>query len=170
MKKNFLLVFILFLFSCEPDDICLSTIADTPKMIIIFYDHSSGQKKEVQNLQIKGSENSNVYFEKTTDSIALPLKNLEKITGYSLTNNYSDNVNQLLNTDDILINYEYNYVFVSRACGYVSNFPNFKISRKALIAARNSRRAICIPMQTCMPVPKLYSLASLPKITLSGWS
>ena len=122
MKKNFLLVFILFLYSCEPDDICLSTIADTPKMIIVFYDHSSGQKKEVQNLQIKGSENSSVYFEKTTDSIALPLKNLEKITGYSLTNNYSDNFNQLLNTDDILINYEYNYVFVSRACGYVSNY------------------------------------------------
>ena len=122
MKKNFLLVFILFLYSCEPDDICLSTIADTPKMIIVFYDHLSGQKKEVQNLQIKGSENSNVYFEKTTDSIALPLKNLEKITGYSLTNNYSDNFNQLLNTDDILINYEYNYVFVSRACGYVSNY------------------------------------------------
>ncbi len=113
--------------SCEPDDICLSTIADTPKMVIVFYDDSNGLKKEVKNLQIKGLENSNIYYQKTTDSITIPLKNLDKTTAYSLTKNHSENTNQTENSDNILINYEYNHVFISRACGYISNYDLNKI-------------------------------------------
>ena len=70
--------------SCEPDDICLSSIPDTPKLIIVFYDESSGLKKEVIDLKIQGSNNEKIYQYKTTDSIAVPLKNLEKISNYLL--------------------------------------------------------------------------------------
>mgnify|MGYP003325646123 CR=1 FL=1 len=62
MKKN-IVIFIIgfFISSCEPDDICLTSIPDTPKLIIGFYDMSSGLKKEVENLKIQGFDKLKYY-------------------------------------------------------------------------------------------------------------
>ena len=124
MKKNIFLFFLSFiiLLSCEPDDICLTTIPDTPKLIIVFYDESSGLKKEVTNLKIQGYNNEKIYQFKTTDSIAVPLKNLEKITSYSFIKDFKENNDNSGNNDNILINYQYNHIYISRACGYFSNY------------------------------------------------
>lgn len=124
MKKNIFLFFLSFiiLLSCEPDDICLTTIPDTPKLIIVFYDESSGLKKEVTNLKIQGYNNEKIYQFKTTDSIAVPLKNLEKITSYSFIKDFKENIDNSGNNDNILINYQYNHIYISRACGYFSNY------------------------------------------------
>ena len=66
MKKSIILFFIsCIIFSCEPDDICLSSIPDTPKLVIVFYDESSGLRKEVANLKIQGSNNEKIYQFKT---------------------------------------------------------------------------------------------------------
>ena len=55
MKDTVLIIFITyFLSSCEPYDICLSSISDTPKLTIGFFDEASGQKKDVTNLKIQG--------------------------------------------------------------------------------------------------------------------
>ena len=111
--KKYILIFIIgfFISSCEPDDICLTSIPDTPKLIIGFYDMSSGLKKEVENLKIQGFDNEEPYQFSTTDSISIPLKNLEKTTSYSFTKNFNENIASSGNDD-----------YISRACGYISNY------------------------------------------------
>ena len=123
MKKYiYFLILSYFIISCEPDDICLTSIPDTPRLIIGFFDESSGSKKEINDLKIQGLDNNEFYFYETTDSISIPLKNLEKLTNYLFTKNFDENTGTNGNDDHILINYQYNHIFVSRACGYVSNY------------------------------------------------
>ena len=111
-----------YLISCEPDDICLTTIPDTPKLIIGFFDESTGLKKEVLDLKVQGNNREEIYLFQTTDSISLPLKNLEKITSYALVKNFNENINDLGNRDHFLVSYQYNHIYISRACGYMSNY------------------------------------------------
>lgn len=111
-----------YLISCEPDDICLTTIPDTPKLIIGFFDESTGLKKEVLNLKVQGNNSEEIYLFQTTDSISLPLKNLEKITSYALVKNFKENINNSGNRDHLLVSYQYNHIYISRACGYMSNY------------------------------------------------
>ncbi len=111
-----------YLISCEPDDICLTTIPDTPKLIIGFFDESTGLKKEVLDLKVQGNNREEIYLFQTTDSISLPLKNLEKITSYALVKNFNENINDLGNRDHLLVSYQYNHIYISRACGYMSNY------------------------------------------------
>lgn len=111
-----------YLISCEPDDICLTTITDTPKLIIGFFDESTGLKKEVLDLKVRGNNREEIYLFQTTDSISLPLKNLEKITSYALVKNFNENINDLGNRDHLLVSYQYNHIYISRACGYMSNY------------------------------------------------
>ena len=77
-NKSLLICLFLFLLSCEPDDICLSSIEDTPKLILGFYDQNTGELKEVNNLKIQGLSNQEIYTYQTIDSIGIPLKNSEK--------------------------------------------------------------------------------------------
>lgn len=111
-----------YLISCEPDDICLTTIPDTPKLIIGFFDESTGLKKEVLDLKVQGNNREEIYLFQTTDSISLPLKNLEKITSYALVKNFKENINDSGNRDHLLVSYQYNHIYISRACGYMSNY------------------------------------------------
>ena len=111
-----------YLISCEPDDICLTTIPDTPKLIIGFFDESTGLKKEVLDLKVQGNNSEEIYLFQTTDSISLPLKNLEKITSCALVKNFKENINDSGNRDHLLVSYQYNHIYISRACGYMSNY------------------------------------------------
>ena len=120
--KNIFLLTTIFLFACEPDDICLSEIEDTPKLIIKFYDQISGNIKEVQNLKIQGFDNDEIYFFETMDSIGIPLKNNADLTTYNLTKNYQEDEISSGNNDKIFINYKSNWVYISRACGYITNY------------------------------------------------
>ena len=123
MKKIISILIIgFYLISCEPDDICLTTIPDTPKLIIGFFDESTGLKKEVLDLKVQGNNSEEIYLFQTTDSISLPLKNLEKITSYALVKNFNENINDLGNRDHLLVSYQYNHIYISRACGYMSNY------------------------------------------------
>jgi|TARA_B110000240_G_scaffold123849_1_gene138184 hypothetical protein len=127
--KKIIIIFLIgsFISSCEPDDICLTSIPDTPKLIIGFYDASSGLKKEVYDLKIQGINSELPYLFQTTDSIAIPLMNLEKITSYSFIKNSKENIKNSGNNDHVLINYQYNHIYISRACGYISNYDLDKI-------------------------------------------
>ncbi|MDA0757774.1 MAG: DUF6452 family protein [Bacteroidetes bacterium] len=123
MKKSILILILsCFNISCEPDDICLSSLPDTPKLIVGFFDQSTGLKKEVPNLKVQGFNNNNIYIFQTTDSLSIPLKNLDKITNYSFTKDFDENVDNSGNSDNVIINYQHNHMYVSRACGYVSNY------------------------------------------------
>ena len=120
--KSIFLTILIFLLSCEPDDICLSEIDDTPKLIIGFYDKNSGNLKEVENLKIQGLDNDQIYFFETIDSIGIPLINNKNLTTFNLTKNFEEDNVGSGNNDKMFVNYNPNWIYISRACGYITNY------------------------------------------------
>ena len=120
--KSIFLTILIFLLSCEPDDICLSEIDDTPKLIIGFYDKNSGNLKEVENLKIQGLDNDQIYFFETIDSIGIPLINNKNLTTFNLTKNFEEDNVDSGNNDKMFVNYNPNWIYISRACGYITNY------------------------------------------------
>lgn len=121
-NKSLLICLFLFLLSCEPDDICLNSIEDTPKLILGFYDQNTGELKEVNNLKIQGLSNEEIYTYQTIDSIGIPLKNSENLTVYTLTKDFNENTSNSGNEDKIYFNYNYNWNYISRACGFITTY------------------------------------------------
>ncbi len=138
MKRVLPLITIFFslFLSCEKDDICTTPNANTPYLIIRFYDDAENNLvKEVPNLLIQGIDNNLSYgIESTRDSIAIPLRILENNTSYSLTKDFSiddndtpdDSSDDIIsgNPDNIIISYENESVYVSEACGYKNQYNN----------------------------------------------
>jgi len=123
LKNKIIFIFTLLLsISCEPDDICLSSTADTPKLILGFYDLNSGNLKEVNDLKIQGKNSEEIYLYQTVDSIGIPLKNLEQLTIYSLTKNYNESSINSGNSDQLYINYKSSYSYINRACGFITSY------------------------------------------------
>ena len=108
--------------ACETDDICLSEIDDTPKLLIGFYDKNSGNLKEVENLKIQGLDNDQVYVFETIDSIGIPLINNKNLTTFNLTKNFEEDNVDSGNNDKMFVNYNPNWIYISRACGYITNY------------------------------------------------
>ncbi len=122
MKKYIILsvVFLMTLFSCEKDDICVEQI--TPKLIIRFYnDEDRGQLKELSNTYVwaVGKDSITDYSNESLDSIVLPLNLAENITKYVIENNAI--------RDTVEFNYSRNDIFVSRSCGYKTIFDNLAV-------------------------------------------
>ena len=127
MKKlsTLIVVALLSLTSCEPDDICLEDTPRTPKLIVVFYDkNQSDSKKSITDLQVKGMDMEGILYNTTTDSIALPLKTLAGSTSFSLTATQNGNATE----DIITFNYNPEDQFISRACGYKTVFTNLTFS------------------------------------------
>ena len=120
--KSIFLTILIFLFACEPDDICLSEIDDTPKLLIGFYDKNSGNLKEVENLKIQGLDNDQIYVFETIDSIGVPLINNKNLTTFNLTKNFEEDNVSSGNNDKMFVNYNPNWIYISRACGYITNY------------------------------------------------
>ena len=120
--KSIFLTILIFLFACEPDDICLSEIDDTPKLLIGFYDKNSGNLKEVENLKIQGLDNDQIYIFETIDSIGIPLINNKNLTTFNLTKNFEEDNVDSGNNDKMFVNYNPNWIYISRACGYITNY------------------------------------------------
>jgi len=130
------LVFLLLTISCEKDDICTTTNADTAHLVIRFYDYlNQDTPKEVTNLLIVGIDNTLSYgIESTRESIAIPLRILENNTSYRLIKDYaiddngtpSDPIDDIVtgNEDTIVLNYENEELFISKACGFKNIFNN----------------------------------------------
>jgi len=135
MKKflNILIVVIAFSFSsCEKDDICANSTPTTPRLVINFYDRENPDlQKNVSNLTAKAVGEENPIIFNTTlnaefpyyangNTISLPLRLNAEETVYELTQNAGEAT--LTNTDKIIINYTKREIYVSRACGYKTNF------------------------------------------------
>ena len=105
-----LLICFFILFSCEPDDLCLETYPDTPKLIIKFFDNVSQESTIINNLIIEDIDRNLVLYNGTTDSISIPLNYTKQQT--SLNFIYDTNL------DKVYVNYGVNEVFVSKGCGY----------------------------------------------------
>jgi len=100
--------------NCEVDDICTETVL-TPKLIVKFYDNDDlTLPKKVTGIYVWAEGKDSLYEDATADSLLLPLNNLTNTTKYLLSIG-----NQI---DTLLVSYDKEDIFVSRSCGYKTNF------------------------------------------------
>ena len=139
MKKiiSLLLVlgFIMYLGSCEKDDICVD--GDTPLLVISFYDIDNPETaKAVTKLRVVGvgkDSTVNTISDRTDlDSIGLPLQGGANITRFIMIKNSAYDTDTTFvetgNIDTLSFNYVVKEQFVSRACGYIANYDNLETS------------------------------------------
>ncbi|MDH4404324.1 MAG: DUF6452 family protein [Flavobacterium sp.] len=124
MKKIYLLFICLLSISfssCEKDDICEATTATTPKLIIEFYDMLNPLvKKNITNLAVKEINSTTSLAFTGSSKIQIPLRITQDLTKYSFILNSTDVT--IDNEDFLQFNYTRQNLFVSRACGYKTNF------------------------------------------------
>lgn len=121
----FALSTLLFL-GCSRDDICSGETLTTPKLIIVFKNVLNPlEDSSVTAFSIEAdySENVNVLETTTTDSIAIPLRTGANETRFRFIQN-TGATNE--NTDIITFNYITNELYVSRACGFKTNYDNLE--------------------------------------------
>lgn len=130
MKKLILLLFVIaFSFSsCEKDDICDADTVTTPRLVISFYDaNNPSELKEVTNLTIIGEGmTEGVTYESRTlingSTVSIPLKTDADATTFSFILNYGSTTATLVNEDVLKFTYVREELFVSRACGFKTNY------------------------------------------------
>lgn len=121
MKKSiyYILILLITIISCEKDDFCIEET--TPKMIIRFYEDANPTTiKAVSKLTVWADGLDSIYTKKSLDSISIPLNLYEDFTKYLFASEEQ--------VDTVDFNYELKDVFVSRSCGYKSNFENLNVS------------------------------------------
>lgn len=131
--KKYLVITIIFLvtfLSCEKDDICIEDT--TPKLIIRFYDNdirTELKQLDAMYVWVVDFDSISTYNNVKTDSIVIPLNLKENITKYVIEKNAIK--------DTIEFNYFRNDIFVSRSCGYKTNFENLEIKSHTLNWIKN---------------------------------
>lgn len=135
-KRIFLLVAFVSVFfsSCEKDDICDANTVTTPRLVLTFYDiNNPSVLKNVNQLKVVGEGmTEGIVFSLTAigdskyvtnaNTISLPLKVDQDVSTYTLIFNSGNSNPARVFTDKIQINYTRNNLFVSRACGFKTNF------------------------------------------------
>jgi hypothetical protein len=130
MKKIIVLLFVMVysLSSCEKDDICDANTLTTPRLVISFYDvTNSSVLKNVTNLKITGEGMTDGVVFKGSDlvngsTVSIPLKTDANVTTFSLILNSGNSNPALVNEDILKFNYARENLFVSRACGFKTNY------------------------------------------------
>ena len=119
-KIFFYSLFIIFLFNCEKDDICLEGTPGTPRLIIRFFDQNEKIiPKSLSNVTIKALSENEEYIVFSGDSLAIPLKLVSNTTIYTFTL-LEDSANQE-KIDTLKFNYKREDHYINRACGFISN-------------------------------------------------
>lgn len=130
-----------FSFSCEKDDICVEGTITTPLLVIEFFDstNNSGEEaaKNVTDLWVEAVDPNTEVIDgitfiidpiqttpQTTNTVSIPLRTQEGSSAYRFIRDYEldDDGNQLGNEDIITFNYATQEIFLSRACGYITNY------------------------------------------------
>ena len=129
MKKYFILILILSMVSfsfwnCEKDDICPEGSISTPQLVIEFYDGTiTDSIITLTSIDYFETSVNDTISGSSVSQILLPLKTNEDSVTYSLTLYGDDNTTTTDDfTDTITINYTRENIYVSRACGYKTNF------------------------------------------------
>jgi len=125
--KIFKLLILIFpvLYACEKDEICLEE--NTPKLIIRFYDVDEPEAlKKVTQLAVRVDGVEEFYLDGSisiaTDSVAIPIRTEQDQTKIELVLNGSDLDLDNDNSDFINLTYTREDEFVSRSCGYKTQF------------------------------------------------
>jgi ABC-type antimicrobial peptide transport system permease subunit len=148
-KRSFLGIFgillstALLVFSCEKDDICVEGTLTTPLLVIEFFDAQiaidTGEDvaKNTSDLWVEAVEPNTEEINGVTfivdpiqsspqavSTISIPLRVTEDATEYRFIKDYAldDDGNQLGNEDILTFNYARQEIFLSRACGYYTNY------------------------------------------------
>ena len=128
--KQFIYLFLIVILSCEKDDICPETTQTTPRLVIEFYDLTNPDVLlQVPGLYALGLSTDGIEIPInneiviTRSSIELPLKTDDTETEFILYKSYDIVDGEVIgNPDRIKVTYESENVYVSRACGYKTNF------------------------------------------------
>lgn len=112
---------------CQKDDICSESTSTTALLIIGFYDSNNpSESKDVVgfNLIAEGVSDSLYVSPQTTDSIAIPLKTFQAFTRYKFMINLEEEENNPVSTnvDEVEFGYLPHEVYVSKACGFKTEF------------------------------------------------
>lgn len=137
MMKNNIILTILFSFalsfsSCEKDDICAEDTITTPRLVIEFYDATdTATLKNVTNLRIEEagtgvgvvlnsslSADNDARYISNGNKVEIPLKTFDDTTQFDFKFDYDNSENN----DVITFNYTRQDIYISRACGYKTNF------------------------------------------------
>ena len=128
LKSVVLLLFFSTTFSgCEKDDICVD--GDTPLLVIGFFDVDDREEpKDVTTLVVRGDDGTgterDVIANTDLSSISVPLRPDRASTEFILSRNLTPTDSTTVNIDTISFTYDSIDTFVSRACGFVSNYDN----------------------------------------------
>ncbi|MDF0708714.1 DUF6452 family protein [Flagellimonas okinawensis] len=132
---------LFYISSCEKDDICID--GDTPLLVIGFYDNEDTTAfKTVSSIRVINMDIDSVITNDSylgafgdrsniTDSILVPLRSNATTTMYQIISDSADDSETELETgniDTLTISYDLGEAFISRACGFVTNYNNISIS------------------------------------------
>ena len=127
--KLILLTMSFLIISCEKDDICPESTQTTPQLVVTFYDLLDPQQsKTVESLAVYAIKDSELILIENinginTDSIAIPLRNDIGVSNFRFIKNYSVEGNIIFgDLNHVYIDYEMTDVFISRACGFITNY------------------------------------------------
>lgn len=115
-RFRYLFLILLLHQSCEPDDVCNVENPSTPQLVFRLYDaNQPSQLKSVDTLRVKDTDKESILQLINTDSIAIPFQiNANKMNlDFLVTGGISD---------ELLIDYQTQDMYLSRACGFQSTF------------------------------------------------
>ena len=132
LKYSLVITVVSFVFistvRCEKDDIRVSEVKKTPLLYIRFFNIENTQNtKNVNDLRIIGTEflttenHVPLLFDGVSE-IKIPLKVNQDQTEFYFYLNAENTNEDIRNTDKVVINYSRNDIYISRACGYKTNF------------------------------------------------
>ena len=129
-----LIVLVLLSFwNCEKDDLCAESTPTTPRVVIEFFNNANPTElKSVTKLMIEETvtnsklvadasleETDDTRYLFTTNKIFLPLRTTVDQSVFNFTLNKGE-ANEA--TDELLFDYTRKEIYISRACGYKTNF------------------------------------------------
>lgn len=118
-----IVVFAISFWNCEKDDICAEGTVTTPRLVIEFYDAASPTTlKNVTNLGVIAPGFSEGFAFNGESKIEIPLRTNLDTTTLQFIENGSDSDTSNDNIDEITFNYTRQDIYISRACGYKTNF------------------------------------------------
>ena len=120
LLKYYLTLWVLFFqFACERDDICITSIRESPDLILLMIDNNSNSRKVPPRFSIRALGTEKKINSAASDSFALPLKINQNRVEYEFTR---DKDTDEENRDTIQINYDRFDTFINAACGFRSSY------------------------------------------------
>lgn len=131
-KKIVVLILVIVAFKgCTRDDLCPEGAATTPNLVITFNDfNNQSKRKKVVKLTIETDyeDSKTILSLIETDSIAIPLNVNSDTTKYRFVRITGTGDNAVINVDKLMFVYSRKDVYVTRACGFSTEFKNLNPS------------------------------------------